>query len=85
MSSKDDARSVEVVEIAAIMRTEGGRNVVRRWLVGTGYFGSTFDEDPIKHAFNAGRRQTGINLVEELKEAAPGEFKLMLREHFEDE
>lgn len=82
--SNIDARSVEIAEIAGIMKTEGGRRFMLRTLVGTGYFGNTFDLDPIKHAFNAGRRQTGITLVEELRDATPGEFELMLKEHYKD-
>jgi hypothetical protein len=82
---KDDARTVEVAEIAAIMRTEGGRNFVLRLLEKTGYFGDTFDSDPIKHAYNAGRRSIGLNLVRELSDSANGEFKTMLKEHFKDE
>lgn len=83
--SKDDARSVEVAEIAAIMKTEAGRNVILRIIESTGYFGDTFEEDPIRHAYNAGRRRVGINIAQQMQEAAPGEFNIMLKEHFNNE
>ena len=82
---KDSATNVEVAEITAIMKTESGRNVMMRLLSSTGYFADSFDPDPLKHAYNAGRRSIGLNMVATLNDATSGEFQMMLKEYFKDE
>lgn len=79
--SKDRAESVETAEIAAILKTDSGRKVILRVLNSTGYFSNTFDHDPIKHAYNAGRRSIGVALVAEIK--AAGEFVNLIRDQNE--
>lgn len=79
-SSKNDARKVEIAEIASIMRTRSGRNVLARFLLMSNYRANTFDRDPIQHAYNAGRRAVGLAIEAELKAAAPGEYNTLLRE-----
>ncbi len=78
MTDKD--RNVANIDIDAIMATEGGRKVMYTLLEYTGVFRSTFDKDTHQHAFNAGKRQVGLYLVDELKEAAPDKFNRMMEE-----
>ncbi len=83
-NSKDNANSVEQVEITGIMRTESGRNVIRRLLISTGYFADVFSEDPVVNAFRSGRRSVGVTLFNQLKSEAPEELKLLMKEYLDN-
>ena len=74
-------RELEIAEIAAIMRTASGRNLMFRILNESGVESDTFDSDPIIHARNAGRRLIGLWLKRELKAAALSEYQLMMKEN----
>lgn len=76
----EDARRIEIAEIAVIMSTRGGRKFVNRILNQSGVFSDTFDSDTHVHAKNAGRRQLGLWLIRELQEATPGELITLMRE-----
>ena len=77
-------RKAELLEIQNTMRTEGGRNLVWRILKQSGIFTSVFDSDPIIHAMNAGQRENGLWLEQELKEASPDLYLKMLKEHINE-
>mgnify|MGYP003642674068 CR=1 FL=1 len=79
----DNARKVEIAELAGIMITESGRNVISRHLTQCGAFDCTFEIDPYKHAFRAGERSSGLRLINELKDAVPLEYNLLLKERNE--
>jgi len=83
MAGKNDAEKIEEVELSFIMRNVSGRNFIRRLLVRSGYFANTFDVEPTKHAYNAGRRSLGCELMSQLQEVTPGELELMLKEHID--
>lgn len=85
MSGTDDARKIEIADISVIMSTKGGRKFINRVLDQCGVFSDTFDSDTHEHAKNAGRRQIGLWLTNELKEAAPGEFITLMKERLNDE
>ena len=68
----NDARSIEISDTMAVMSTRGGRAMISRILDRSGVFRDTFDIDPHVHAQNAGRRQLGLWLLNEIKDAAPG-------------
>lgn len=80
-----DDRKIEIANIAAIMSTKGGREFINRVLNQCGVFSDGFSPDTHEHAKNAGRRQIGLWLTNELKEAAPGEYLILIREHINDE
>ena len=82
--SADKTREIEIAEIAVIMGTTGGRAFIARMLDASGAFYDTFDTDPHKHAYKAGKRSAGLWLVSELSEAAPYEYTLLLRERDDD-
>jgi hypothetical protein len=70
--SKDKSQSeFGVFELRDIMNSHDGKNVLRRILQSTGYFDDTFNEDPYRSAYSAGRRSLGVELVEEMKRANP--------------
>jgi len=78
-------KDVEIAEISSIMANKSGRSVIWRILQITGIDDSTFNPDPITHAYNAGAREkVGIPLREMIKEAAPGEYQQMIKEKTSD-
>lgn len=76
----DRARDIEIAEISAIMGTRSGRNVFCRMLEQAGVFDKAFNKDPYLHAYTSGRREMGLEWLNELRSAAPGETKMMLAE-----
>ena len=76
----DKKREIEIVEISQVMSTKSGRNVITRLLEMTGIDENTFSENTHLHAQNAGRREMGLWLRDELKEACFSEYLLMLKE-----
>ncbi len=76
-------RKLEKSDIACIMRTESGRNFIRRVLEYTRFFENVYDSDTYEHARRAGRREVGVWLTQELIEAAPGEWQHLLKEYFD--
>ncbi len=79
--SKNHARAVEIAEISAIMKTAGGRNTMARILQTAGVFDSTYVKDnPDETIRRSIRRDFGLWLERELKEAAPGEYFTLLKE-----
>lgn len=79
--SKDHARKVEIAEIAAIMKTTGGRNFMARVLQTAGTFDSTYVKDsPDETIRKSIRRDFGLWLQREIQEAAPGEYFILLKE-----
>ena len=65
------------------MKLEDNRDFVWELLQSTRVFESMFDTDPMKHAFNAGRRDVGLNLVRDLKKASPEFYIKMIQEHID--
>jgi hypothetical protein len=80
-----DDRRIEIADISVIMSTKGGRKFINRVLDQCGLFSDTFHTDPHDHAKNAGRRQIGLWLVNELKEASTGEYITLIKERLNDE
>lgn len=79
-----EQRNIEMAEITAMMSTEGGRRFIGRILDSTGVFNSTFDLDTHKHAYNAGKRGVGLNLISELEQACPDKYLQLMDERYGD-
>ena len=77
-------REAQLLSISNIMASEGGRDFMWRYLQQSYVFVSVFDVDPIQHAYNAGRREVGLFLQREVKEAAPDQYIMMIKEHIDD-
>jgi len=78
-------RELEKLEIQRIMSTEGGRAFMFRILTQAGTYDTTFDSDPYIHARNSGRRENGLWLDNELREATHPNYLRMLKENTDDE
>ena len=83
--SKDHARKVEIADLSAIMKTESGRNVLARILLQCGLYDTTYvkgsQEETVRRSI---RRDLGVWLEREIKEAAPGEYFTLLKELEDD-
>lgn len=75
-----DPRTLELSDVDFVMSHRAGRNFMARLLEYTGIDTSAFNADGREHARNEGRREAGIWVRNELKEAAPDKFMLMLKE-----
>ena len=84
MSDVDKDRTIELVEYDNILSTKGGRNVMYRILQQTGVQVDGFNENPYIHARNAGKREDGLWLIDELKAASNEKYMTMLKEHIDD-
>ena len=78
-------QTIEELEYDNILSTEGGRNVMYRFLEQTGVFVDGFDENPYIHAKNAGKRENGLWLIGELKAASNHKYLTMLKENIDNE
>jgi len=78
------SRELELLTIRNFMKTENGRSFMWRCLEDCSTFIGTFSSDPIQSAFNSGSRKHGLWLVMELKEAAPDEYVMMIKEHINE-
>jgi len=77
----NNPRSEQLYTIRKLMETENGRSFMMRCLLHCGTYGTVFEKDPFKHAYNSGLRDHGVWLESELKEAANESFLTMLREN----
>jgi hypothetical protein len=76
-----NAREQELLTLRELMRSENGRALMWRCLAQTGIFNNDFDVMATVNAFHSGRREQGVWLTGELKEAALDEYLMMLKEH----
>lgn len=83
-SGTNDARELEIDAIRVIMSSEGGRGFLNRLLQETGLDRSSFDNDPITHARNAGQRSVGVWLRDELIEADLDLYLRMIKEYHDE-
>ena len=76
-----DPRAAELLMLSGQMSTQSGRDFVWLCLRHTSLFCNIFNVDPVLHAYNAGKREHGLWLERELKEAAPDQYMMMLMEN----
>lgn len=76
-----DERDIEIAEILGIMRSTGGRKTMYRILQFTGVDIDTFSADTHEHAKNAGMREVGIWLRDELKSVDYDLYMMMMKEN----
>lgn len=76
-----DQRKIEIAEVDQVMKLESGRNTMYRLLQMTGVDENMFNPDTHEHARNAGRREVGLWLREELKMAGLDNYFRMLKEN----
>ena len=66
--------------VASIMSGAPGRAYFHEQLSIASVFATTFDRDPIVMAFNEGRRNQGLLLLNDIMQYNPDNFILMMRE-----
>lgn len=71
----------ELEDVKHLMSSDINRRTMYRFLQMSGAEHSTFSADPYEHAHNAGRRDLGIDIRDELKAACPGSYFKMLKEN----
>lgn len=79
--SKDSKAPSEHLTIQNILRTESGRGFMYGHLQSCLIFENIFDQDPVKHAYNAGVRKAGLLLEQKLKDADPAGYLKMIGEN----
>lgn len=78
---KNEQRTIELAEIDATMKTASGRNVLSRILVASGLYDSTFVKDNVNETMRRSiRRDFGVWLESEIKQASPGLYFTLLKE-----
>lgn len=82
-----EARELLFGRLRGVMSTEGGRAVLWWVLNDLGFLLSQSDMGEATHASarNAGRRDVALELLVELKQASPADYRAMLRERLEVE
>jgi len=81
MTNVKDDRELELLTMRNLMTTENGRSFLWRCLQNCCTFESIYNTDTATHAFNAGKRQHGLWLDEELRESSMDSYLLMLKEN----
>ena len=76
----NDQLDINKDNCVAMMRMPQTRSFMYRHLEQLGTFVDTFNPDPYIHSRQSGVRAAGLMLVETLKQNAPEEYKLMIRE-----
>tara|TARA_R110000764_G_scaffold43889_1_gene98741 strand:+ start:3762 stop:4034 length:273 start_codon:yes stop_codon:yes gene_type:complete len=78
---KNSQRDLEIIAMAQVLSTENGRLFMWRCLQNCSVFESIYTSDATLHAFKSGKREHGLWLAAELKEAAPESYFKMLKEN----
>lgn len=81
--SEKNKRAIEIAELTQVMSSDSGRNVMFRVLHSTGVDNDTFSSDTHEHARNAGRREVGLQLRDEIKAAGLDNYFRMIKENDE--
>lgn len=84
MTDKKESKispNYNALAVENIMRSADGRMYMYEKLQEFLVFDSTFDHDPIQHAFNAGLRAAGLSFERDLKEYAFDFYTKMLKEN----
>lgn len=74
-------RELELLTIRNLMKTENGRSFMWRCLQNCHTFENIFTGDAVQDAFKSGKRNHGLWLEDELREAATEDYFRMLKEN----
>jgi len=66
-----DARAAQLVELAAIAETPGGKRYLARWLRDMNVLGGVYQQNATIHKL-AGVQEQGLAMLREIHEASPG-------------
>jgi hypothetical protein len=79
-----EARRVEIEDLRGILNSKTGRRFVWRLLERAGVYRTSFNNSGSITAFNEGRRDVGLFLLNEIHEVAPDAYLTMLKEAHAD-
>jgi len=79
----NDARGIQKLELTRLMEQASFRRFVLRLLEEAGVDHNGFHLDPHAAAYNSGARRVGFWVENELKEASPANYLLMLKEQLD--
>lgn len=69
--------------IQGLMSVANGRQWINDRLAEAQVFADPFSPDPLIHAYNAGKRASGMKLFNDIMLFCPNQFQLMIREAYE--
>ena len=72
------------MDIQTVMSTEAGRRFVQSLITASGVNHDSFDPEPTKHAYYAGRRAMGLIVGTTVQNAAHELYLMMIKEHFDE-
>lgn len=78
--AKQKNNTLDDLTISNIMQREEGRAFIWNYLTYCGVFSNTFNENPIKHAHSAGKRDAGLYLDSQIKSLSPDGYIKMIGE-----
>jgi len=81
MGEPNNPRARDLLAVENAVNTPDGRAFMWRFLLRTGIFNNTFDRDPMVHAHRAGLRESGLWMLNEIKEASFDSYLKMLKEN----
>ena len=73
-------REREIEDLRDVLATKQGRNVLMRYMRSAGLFSRCFTGSSNQTCFNEGAREVAIKMLDEINEANPDSFQLMLKE-----
>lgn len=71
-------------DLREVLDTAAGRRVLWSILDVSGVYGLSFTGEALGSAFNEGRRQIGITLLQKIEDLAPGSYLTMQREALDE-
>lgn len=74
-------RELELLYISHVMKTVDGRKFMWRCLQNCCTFENIYSSDTLQTAYKSGMRSHGLWLDEELRQAAPESYYMMLKEN----
>lgn len=80
MSDKKEFNHDELV-VQNLLKDEHGRNYAWNKLQSLGVFENMFDNEPLVSAYNSGKRQAGLELMNDFKQYSMDNFLKMLKEN----
>lgn len=77
-------KDTEDADFKRLMRSKWGRRIVWRQLDRAGVFRLSFNVDPMTMAFNEGRRNEGLRILEQIHTLCPELYPVMMRERINE-
>lgn len=83
-SASKRKRDRELGDVRRILSVPEGRRLFWRLLSGAGVFRASFTLNSVQTAYNEGRRDIGLWMLEEINQADPNAFAQLQREYYSE-